>query len=119
MYERLNKIGDGAVGYRITKPLSPQEAKQITDELEGLIATHGRIKVLIDLQSFPYENLHGLWEDLKFDVKHFRDLERFALVGGGAIEKWSTRIFALLTLTKCRCFKEGEIEAAWTWLAEG
>jgi hypothetical protein len=118
MYERLNRGSEVAVGYRVTSPLSREEMKKITTELEGAIAAAGKIRLLIDLQAFPYADLKVFWEDLKFDVKHARDLQRLALVGGGELEKWGTRIFGALTFTKCRCFKAEQTEEAWTWLTE-
>lgn len=116
MFERLNRSTDNAIGYRITRPLSSAEVAQIRTELEGTIAAAGKIRVLVDLQAFPYDDLGALWEDLKFDVTHVKDLERLALVGGGKLEEWSTRIFAALTLTRCRCFEEGQLDEAWSWL---
>ena len=112
MYERLNQSTGKALGYRILAPLDRLEIQQITDELEGTISASGKIRVLIDLQAFPYKDLKVLWEDLKFDIKHARHIERLALVGGSKIEQWSTRVFASLTLTKCRCFPEGQVEKA-------
>lgn len=119
MYKRLNMSLKDAVAYRITKPLSQEEIQQITDELEGTIETAGKIKVLIDLQAFPHADLGGLWEDLKFDAKHFKDIERLALVGGSEIQRWSVRFFSMLTLTTCRCFGEGQVDEAWEWLTAG
>lgn len=117
MYERLNCSTDKALAYRIDHKLSREEAKHIADELAGTIhATGGPIRVLIDLQSFPYAELGALWEDLKFDVKHASDLERFALVGDGKVEEWTTRVFCLLTRTECRCFGKGQLDEAWEWL---
>ena len=118
MYERLNKGAPGAVAYRITAPLTRAEVEQIADELEGTISAAGRIKILIDLQAFPYADLGSLWEDLKFDVKHLKDIHRLTLVGGSRVEQWSVRIFAGLTFTSCRCFPEGQVEQAWAWLNE-
>jgi len=118
MYERLNKIAEDAVAYRITQPLAQEEIQQITDELEGTIGTAGKIKVLIDLQAFPFADLEVLWEDLKFDAKHFKDIERLAVVGGSEIQRWSVRFFSVLTLTTCHCFGEGQVDEAWEWLTE-
>lgn len=118
MYERLNKSAEGALAYRITRPLAQEEIQQITDELEGTVISAGKINVLIDLQVFPFADLGGLWEDLKFEAKHFKDIERLALVGGSELQKWSVRIFSGLTFTTCRCFGEGEEDEAWTWLTE-
>jgi len=117
MYERLNCSTDKAVAYRIDRKLSKEEAREIADELEGTIRAAGEpIRVLVDLQSFPYADLGALWEDLKFDVKHAKDLERFALVGSGKTEEWATKVFGLLTRTECRCFGAGQVDEAWEWL---
>jgi hypothetical protein len=118
MYERLNRAAGSALGYRITGKLDREEMRQITDELEGTIAAHGKVRVLIDLQTFPYGDLGALWEDLKFDVKHARDLDRIALLGGREIEKWATNIFAALTFTDCRVFEPEQLDRAWDWLTE-
>jgi len=118
MYERLNRIADNAVAYRIIRPLDKDEMRTITSEIEGMIATCDRLRILIDLHAFPYADLKSFWEDLRFDIKFARNLERFALVGGGEVEKWATKIFAALTITKCRCFKAGQLDDAWAWLTE-
>lgn len=118
MYERLNRSAGPAVAYRLTRPLAREEMQQITRELEGTIAAEGNVRVLIDLQAFPYEDLGALWEDLKFDVRHGRNLDRLALLGGGEVEKWATRIFAALSFTKCRFFEHDQLEKAWKWLTE-
>lgn len=116
MYERLDKSTPSALGYRITDKLGREEVRQITDELEGAIHASGQIRVLLDLQAFPYRDLNAFWEDLKFDVKYAGNFERLALVGGGETEKWAVKIFGKLTSTDCRFFKEGQIEQAWNWL---
>ena len=118
MYERLNMSTDNALAYRINQPLSKIEIQEIRLDLEGTIAAKGKIRVLIDLHAFPYVDLESFWEDLKFEVKYVRELERFALVGGGEIEKWATRAFGALTFTRCRCFAETQLEEAWSWLTE-
>lgn len=118
MFERMNRSNDSALAFRISRPLSREEVKTITDELAGTITARGKIRVLLDLQAFPYEDLGALWEDLKFDVKHAKDFERLALAGGGELENWATRIFGALTFTRCRCFGKDQVEDAWQWLTE-
>ncbi len=118
MYERLDRSNTSALAYRISRPLSREEASKIAAELAGTIAAKGKVRVLIDLEAFPYADLGGLWEDLKFDVKHMRDLERLALVGGGKLETAAVRLFGTLTSTKSRCFGDDQLEKAWNWLIE-
>jgi hypothetical protein len=116
MYERLNRGTEDALGYRINRPLGRDEVRKIAAEIEGTIDKSGSVRILIDLQSFPYDGLGALWEDLKFDVKFAQNIEKFALVGGGAVESWATRIFGLLTRTACRNFEADKIDDAWEWL---
>lgn len=118
MYERLNLTADNALAYRISRPLTSDEMHRIANELQGSIANSGKIRVLIDLQSFPYADLTSFWEDLKFDVKFAQNINRLALVGGSKIEQWAARIFATLSVTKCRCFPSGQLDQAWAWLTE-
>ncbi|MGK2904760.1 MAG: STAS/SEC14 domain-containing protein [Desulfuromonadales bacterium] len=119
MYERLNLASDNALAYRISQPLSKDEMHMITTELGGSISGFGKIRGLIDLQSFPYADLPSFWEDLKFDIKFAKDIQRLALVGGGKIEQWATMTFSTLSFTKCRCFQQGQLDEAWAWLTEG
>ncbi|MEZ4599482.1 MAG: STAS/SEC14 domain-containing protein [Syntrophotaleaceae bacterium] len=116
MYERLNRSTGSSLAYRITRPLGREEMQQITDELEGTISVHGRIRVLIDLKAFPFDGLGSLWEELKFDIRHTPRLERLAIVGGTDVQQWVSRIFGVLTHTRCHCFNEGELDRAWDWL---
>lgn len=118
MYERLNRETEGAMGYRITRPLDAFEVSMIADEIEGAIEQSGAVRILIDLEAFPYQNLAAHWEDLKFDVRYAGQISKFALVGGGSLESWATRIFALLTRTESRRFAKGQTDAAWSWLIE-
>ena len=59
-----------------------------------------------------------MWEDIKFDVKHFKDIERLAMVGD---KKWEAGMAAFckpFTTAKVRYFDESEIDAARTWIEE-
>ena len=46
---------------------------------------HRKLRVLFDMTGFHGWEAGALWEDIKFDVKHFVDIERIAMVGG---KKW-------------------------------
>jgi len=118
MYERLNLNADNAVAYRINQPLSKDEINTIASELEGMMSAVGKIRVLFDLHAFPYAGLMSFFEDIKFVFKYQKDFERFALVGGGKVEEWGTKIFGTLTSTKCRSFETAQLEEAWAWLVE-
>ena len=60
---------------------SPAEARDV-------IADHGKIRVLFEMRDFHGWEAGALWEDVKFDFKHFSDIERAAMVGDKTWEKW-------------------------------
>ena len=46
---------------------------------------HGKICILFEMEDFHGWKTAALWEDLKFDLKHFAAIERLAMVGD---RKW-------------------------------
>ena len=50
--------------------------------VDELIAEHGKLKILFEMHDFHGWTAGALWEDIKFDFKHWRHIERLAIVGG-------------------------------------
>ena len=66
-------------------------------------------------------NFHGwsvgaLWEDLKFDVRHFSDIERLAMVGEKKWQKGMSRFCRLFTTATIRYFEHDNLKAARQWV---
>ena len=60
----------------------------------------------------------ALWEDIKFDAKHFRDIERLALVGDRQWEKGMAVFCKPFTTAKVRYFPSEKLDEAANWLQE-
>lgn len=61
----------------------------------------------------------ALWEDVKFDLKHFADIERLALVGD---RKWEAAMAVFckpFTTAKVRYFDQAQMEDGIRWINEG
>jgi hypothetical protein len=61
----------------------------------------------------------ALWEDIKFDVKHFSDIERIAFVGDKKWQKGMSAFCRPFTTAKIKYFDKDDAEQAWTWIEEG
>jgi hypothetical protein len=57
----------------------------------------------------------ALWEDIKFDVKHFSDIERVAMVGEKKWQKGMSEFCRPFTTAKIRYFDHSEANAAREW----
>jgi hypothetical protein len=62
--------------------------------------------------------MRALWEDIKFDVKHFSDIERIAMVGERKWQKGMATFCKPFTTAKVRYFERSDLEAAREWIGE-
>jgi hypothetical protein len=98
--------------------LSKADYEHFVPEVERLIAEHGKIRLLFQMKDFHGWEMGALWEDVKFDVKHFKDIERLALVGD---KKWEAGMAAFckpFTTAKIKYFDVAQVEEAKSWLTE-
>ena len=87
-------------------------------EVERLIKLHGKVRMLVHMHEFHGWKLSALWEDVKFDVKHFAHIERLALVGE---KKWEAGMAVFckpFTTAAVRYFDAADYDKALAWLNE-
>ena len=93
----------------------------ILPKLEAFIAQHGKVSMIEVLRSFKGFDLSTIWDGIKFDVAHLRDIDRVSVVtdigwiGGmtkalAAVMPLQIRVFGLEDLADAR---------AWTRSAQG
>ena len=85
--------------------------------VEKLIEASGKIKVLFIMHDFHGWDTGAVWEDVKFAAKHCRDIEKIAMVGEMAWEKWMAVICKPFTMSSVKYFDANEEVAARQWLA--
>ena len=88
-------------------------------EVERLIKQEGKLRVLCRMHDFHGWTMEALWEDIKFDVKHFADIERLAFVGDRKWEAGMAVFCKPFTRATIRYFDESEFEDAMSWIKEG
>jgi hypothetical protein len=106
-------------------------------EADKLIARHGKIRILITVHDFEGWEASAVWQDIKWNVLHFHQVERLAIVGGKVIEgaervgafeiqyrrrvhwhKWVTNLLKPFTNTDVRYYGLEELEQARAWVNE-
>ena len=92
--------------------------ERLVPEFDRLVKLNGKLRVLADIRGFLGWKDGSLWEELKFDVKHFSDIERLAVVGDNKWEKVVTAFWKPFTLAEVRYFEVGDTEGAGKWLLE-
>ena len=87
-------------------------------EFERLIQEHGKLRVLFDTANFHGWEAGAAWEDLKFGIKHFADIERFAMVGEKQWQHGMATFAKPFTKATVRYFDHADADQARKWLAE-
>lgn len=103
----------------VSGKLTTSDYHAFVPDVERIIQQHGQVRVLCQLHDFHGWTAGALWEDVKFDYKHFGNIERLALVGES---RWHAGMAAFckpFTKAEVRYFDCSEFEQAHDWIREG
>jgi len=114
---QLLEEGTGRIVHiRLTGKLTGQDYEHFVPEVERLIKQYGKIRILMEMHDFHGWDAGALWEDIKFDLKHFRDIERLAMVGETKWQSGMATFCGPFTSAKIRYFELGQEEQAREWI---
>ena len=112
------KNGGKVLEVQVSGKLVHEDYKQFVPEFERLVKENGKIRVLFEMADFHGWEGAALWDDIKFDLKHFSDIERLALVGDKRWEKGMSVFCKPFTTAKIRYFDRAAFSEARAWLEQ-
>jgi hypothetical protein len=101
-----------------TGKLAKQDYEQFMPKVEQHIKTFNKIRMVFAMKNFHGWEVAALWQDLKFDLKHFRHIERLAMVGDKKWEKGMSVFCKPFTTAKIRYFDASKSDQAYDWIRE-
>jgi SpoIIAA-like len=113
------EAGGKLLSVTISGKLAKEDYQHFVPMVDRLIKEHGKIRILVQMHDFHGWEMAALWEDIKFDVKHFADIERLALVGETKWQAGMAKFCKPFTKAKIEYFDETQIDRAREWIAEG
>jgi hypothetical protein len=114
---KLNETDGGkALEVQVTGTLAHEDYQHFVPEFERLVKQHGKIRVLFEMVDFHGWDGAALWDDIKFDAKHFSDIDRLAMVGNRKWEKGMSLFCRPFTTAKIRYFDRAAIAEAKAWV---
>ena len=115
----LNSLQDGKVlEINVSGKLTKEDYTKFVPEVEKLIQQHGKISILLRMHDFHGWQAGALWEDIKFDIRHFSDIKRLAMIGEKSWQKGMSRFCAPFTTAKIRYFEPEQLQEAEKWVEE-
>jgi len=103
---------------RVSGKLTKEAYEDFVPTTEAAIKKHGKVRILIVMHDFHGWDAGALWEDIKFDVKHFAHIERLAIVGESKWEHGMAIFCRPFTTAKIKYFDVQDLEKARTWIQE-
>ncbi len=115
----VKTLGSNVLWVKGSGKFSKEDYQHFAPEVEQLISKVGKIRILFEMQDFHGWDADALWEDIKFDVKHFSDIERLAMVGDKKWEEWMAKFCKPFTTATIRYFDVARTEEAQKWIEAG
>ena len=103
---------------KVTGKLTKEAYESFAPVVEVQIQEHGKIRILFEMHEFHGWTAGALWEDLKFDFKHWKDIERLSIVGESKWEASMAVFCKPFTAAKIRYFDHTKLDEAKAWIAE-
>ena len=95
---------------------SKEDYEGFIPELESLIKAYGKMRMLVQMRDFHDWMAGALRQNVKFHLKHFRDIERLALVGEKSWEHGMAVFCKPFTVAAIRYFNHREADRATAWI---
>jgi SpoIIAA-like len=118
MIEQLSGLPENTVGFKMSGKLHDADYKTFVPLVDEAVAKAGKVRLLAQFHDFHGWDAKALWDDIKFATTHCTKVDRIALVGEKAWEKWMAKVCKPFTMAKVRYFDTAAIDAARAWLAE-
>ncbi len=110
------KSGGKLLEVQLSGKLVKEDYASFVPAVERLVREHGKIRVLVDMHDFHGWTAGAAWEDIKFDAKHFNDIERLAMVGETKWEHGMATFCKPFTRATIRYFDRAKHNEANSWL---
>jgi SpoIIAA-like len=116
---KVKTLGSKLLWIQASGKFSKKDYQHFVPEIEHLISKLGKIRILFEMRDFHGWDAGALWEDIKFDLKHFSDIERLAMVGDKKWEEWMAKFCKPFTTATIRYFDLAHTEDAQAWIEAG
>ena len=87
-------------------------------EFERLVQLNGKLRLMFNLAGFEGWEAGAVWKGIKFDFKHFGDIERVAMIGESRWEHGMATFCKPFTQATIQYFDHAKTAEAWKWLGE-
>jgi hypothetical protein len=105
---------------KVTAPekLKADDFREITPQINSIMAQHGKIRLLVDLSGFKgWENMEAFENHTSFIKTHYQKIERIAVVVGHEWQRWLAGAIKVFLHLNMKVFDKNHEDEALRWIA--
>ena len=114
----IEENGGKILAVHVSGKLTRADYEHFVPDFERHVRQHGTVHMLFDMTGLHGWDAGAAWEDIKFDIKHFSDIDRLAMVGDKKWEHVMATFFQPFTKATSRYFDQADAEKVRKWLVE-
>jgi hypothetical protein len=119
MLEILDETSGDLVAFRISGKHIHDESHKLAGMIDARIKRHGHVRCLVEIADTAGIALSAMKEGLEFDLEYGNKIERCAVVGDHAWERWLVRLLGLFFRNaEVRFFGTADRATALDWVRE-
>lgn len=99
-----------------TGKLAPSDFQGLDSTFQRFLKQQAKLRVLFRMRDFHGWQPAAFGDEVKFDLKHFHDIERLAMVGDKQWEKFLSVLSHAFTAAEVHYFDDSELAAARVWI---
>jgi hypothetical protein len=115
----ISTLGWVALELAIHDKLDSSDYERFTALAKDRIRNHGEVNLLVRATNFRDWSPAALWQDLRFDVAHYDDVSRLALVAEQSSREWMASLSKPFSGARVEFFPDSELESARQWVRSG
>lgn len=101
---------------KATGKLTKEAYEAFAPAVDEQIKENKKVRILFEMHDFHGWTAGAMWEDIKFDLKHWKDIERLAIVGESKWEEGMAVFCKPFTAAKIKYFDHTKVDEATSWL---
>ena len=101
---------------RLSGKLTAEDYEQLVPRMESLVEEKGQVRILLEMHDFHGWEMAAAWEDTKFGMRHYKDIERLAMVGEKAWQHGMAVFCKPFTKAEIKYFDAAQTDAARAWI---
>ena len=101
---------------KVTGKLTKEAYEAFAPIVDQQIQEHGKLRLIFEMHDFHGWTAGALWEDTKFDFKHWKEIERLAIIGETKWQAGMSTFCKPFTTAKIQYFDHANRDGALAWI---